>query len=156
MPKDPGSTMGVPDMRALRRRFLGPFLYLFAFYGVTALLELARMRGQGRVDNAFVALIFFAAFVLPLQAYAITRVSVHQALIQKTSLRATFMAGWKVGVLPYVLLFFCMVFIATTGGPRGETELFGTWALVHVLPNGVFLILARASDAASSTWRKPW
>ncbi len=92
-----------------------------------------------------------ALVVAPVQTYSLARIGLYQGLVQASSLRATFMAAWKVGLLPWVIWIPLMLGLETTqrywGIPaRVNDELgFAACASIHLLVCGLFL--------AHASWR---
>jgi hypothetical protein len=96
-------------------------------------------------------LAIYATIVFPLQGYSLARIGLYEGLVRSNSVRATFMAIWKVGLLPWVLFIgFLMPWEAAQRHlqalPRvNEQFAFAAWAGAHLLPCGVFL--------AHASWR---
>jgi ABC-type transport system involved in cytochrome c biogenesis permease component len=92
-----------------------------------------------------------ALVVAPVQTYSLARIGLYQGLVQATSLRATFVVAWKVGLLPWVIWISLMLCLEMTQRywriPASVTDELGfaAWRIVHLLVCGLFL--------AHATWR---
>jgi ABC-type transport system involved in cytochrome c biogenesis permease component len=143
------------SMMILRRRFgraLLALLVLDAFIGLAYFSEHGgwdKFRGGDLWRLAICALV-----VAPVQAYSLARIGIYEGLVQTTSVRASFMAAWNAGLLPWVSWIAFMLGIETAQRylriPRRVTAdlAFGAWAGVQLLM--CTLCLARAS------WRLHW
>ena len=171
-PTTPGEIVG-GSMRILRRRFgraMGALVALDVFLAVAYFSE--HGGGWEFWHNELFVLAICALVVFPVQAYSLTRIGLYEGLVRSNSVRATFMAIWKVGLLPWVLL---IVFMLTWDTVR---RLFGAlpvttvqrasavWAGAHMLPCSIFLAHASwrlhrnfrslAAQSASPGWWKRW
>jgi hypothetical protein len=161
------------SMMILRRRFgraLMALVALDAFIVFTYFSE----RGGWREfrHHEFFPLAIYASVVFPVQGYSLARIGLYQGLVRSNSLRATFMAIWKAGLLPWVMFIGFMVTWETAqrhfrGLPRITNQFsFAAWAGAHLLPCGVFLAHASwwlhrnfrslAAQSAGEVWWKRW
>jgi ABC-type transport system involved in cytochrome c biogenesis permease component len=113
-----------------------------------------------------------ALFVAPVQTYSLARIGLYEGLVQTSSLRASFMVAWKVGLLPWLVWVAFMVTMETTkryfGFPTRITDEFGfaAWAGVHLLMCALFLAHAGwrlhrnfrllAAQTTGIPWWKRW
>ena len=110
--------------------------------------------------------------ISPVQTYSLARIGLYQGLVGANSLRATFMLIWKAGVLPWVIWMALMLTLEMTQRywsiPARITEQIGfaTWAGIHLLVCGFFLVHASsqlhgnfrslAAQTAGPPWWKRW
>lgn len=161
------------QMHILRRRFGGALaallvLYLLlyaAYFSITAI-------GGGTpklVRDQIAALEICGLVVFLIQACCVARIGLYQALVQTSSLRATFMVIWKAILLPWLLFAALMavyVWAANRGIVRGRFNpllFYLIWALSHLAVCGLFLAQAHyqlscrfralASGPAGSWWK---
>jgi ABC-type transport system involved in cytochrome c biogenesis permease component len=161
------------SMMILRRRFGRALVALVALDTFIAVAYFSERGGwrEFRHHDLFLPAIY-ALVVFPLQGYSLARIGLYQGLLQANSVRATFMAIWKAGLLPWVMFIGFMVTWETAqrhfrGLPR-ITEQFASaaWAGAHLLPCGVFLahaswrlhrnFRALAAQSAGLVWWKRW
>ena len=162
------------SMRVLRRRFGRGLLALML---LDAFFVAAYVNGHGggwsgfrRSDLSELALC--GLMVFPVQAYSLARIGLYQGLVQANSLRATFMAIWKAGVLPWALFISFMIAWETARhhfwslpNPTGHS-VCATWIGAHLLPCALFLahaswrlhreFRALAAEPARAAWWKRW
>jgi hypothetical protein len=113
-----------------------------------------------------------ALVVAPLQTHSLARIGLYEGLVQATSLRASFLVAWKVGLLPWLVW---MTFMLSLEAIRrclpspfriSDEFAFAAWASVHLLVCGVFLAHANrqlnrnfralAAQSARPVWWKRW
>ena len=161
------------SMMILRRRFGRALVALVALDTFIAVAYFSERGGwrEFRHHDLFLPAIY-ALVVFPLQGYSLARIGLYQGLLQANSVRATFMAIWKAGLLPWVMFIGFMVTWETAqrhfrGLPRiAEQFAIAAWAGAHLLPCGVFLAHATwrlhrnfrslAAQSASPVWWKRW
>lgn len=139
------------NMLALRRRYGRVLLGLLVMDGFL-LLAYSNTHGgwKGLVRYDAFPLCVWGVFVFPIQLYAFARISLHQALVQSSSVRASFSAFWRGGLLPWAIFFLFMLgcdYVASRYRALRMTEMlaFSGWGMSHLLPCGMFL--------AISNWR---
>jgi ABC-type transport system involved in cytochrome c biogenesis permease component len=155
-------------MRVLLRRYglvfmglvgLDVFL-LFAHYGRDG--GWRGLRHQGEFP-----LFVWGAIVFPIQLYSLARIGLYQGLVQPNSLRASFAAVWRVGLLPWALFFVSMLVCELLSRRYPvfritEKLAFGSWGVCHLLPCVVFVLPANLRLRRSfrvlalTTPRSPW
>jgi ABC-type transport system involved in multi-copper enzyme maturation permease subunit len=146
------------QMRILGRRFGGALASLLALdlLMIAAVLSIAGTAGGGRVMRQ--DLIWLAAcglVVFPAQAYSMAKIGLYQGLVQSTSLRATLLLVWKVGLLPWVTwLAFILSYIAIQRHMRSlpvvtNTFVWLAWTASQLAVYGVFLAHANHRLRAS-------
>ena len=133
------------NMQAFQRRYGRVFIGLMA---LDVFLLFAHFSHDGgwrayREGDLF-KMSLMALSVCPLQAYSFARVGLYQGLVQANSVRASFVAIWKVGLLPWIL--FLLFVLGCDMASRQfktvrltETIAFSGWAACHVLPCLFFL-----------------
>jgi ABC-type transport system involved in cytochrome c biogenesis permease component len=113
-----------------------------------------------------------ALVVAPVQAFSLARIGLYEGLVQTTSLRASFMVAWKVGLLPWLVWIAFMLGLETSRRyfqvPARITDefAFAAWGSVHLLVCGVFLAHANgqlnrhfralAAQSIRPAWWKRW
>jgi len=159
------------QMRILRHRFGRALLVLMA---VDAFLVYAYCTQHAGWRQFFGSSRFFfwmcaaGTLVYPLQAWSFARVGLYQGLVQSSSLRATFMLVWKLGLLPWILwlgaIFGWVPLSRVLGVGRGfkDEMVLITWVAWHGIVCSSFL--AHASwqlqgnfrRLAAQSLRVPW
>jgi ABC-type transport system involved in cytochrome c biogenesis permease component len=161
-------------MLILRRRFgraLLALLALDAFFG-WAYVNGHGVPGSRLLTTPLPELTLCALVVSPVQIYTLARIGLYQGLVKATSLRATFMVAWKVGLLPWVIWIPLMLSLEMTQRywriPLRVTDQLGfaAWASIHLLVCGLFLahaswrlhrnFRALATQSAEPPWWKRW
>ena len=98
--------------------------------------------------NDLYTLSLCAAVVFPAQAWSLARVGLYQGLRQTSSLRATFMLAWKLGLLPWLSFVALMLGYELSqrylGVRRGlsNNDISFCWAGVHMFFFGLFVVHA--------------
>jgi len=161
------------SMRILGRRFGRALVALLALDAFIAFAYFSVRGGwQEFRHHAIFPLAIWASVVFPVQGYSLARIGLYQGLLQANSVRATFIAIWKAGLLPFVMFIGIMVTWETAQRhfrtfPRiTDQRAYAAWAGAHFLICGVFLAHASwqlrrnfRSLAAQSTmpvWWKRW
>jgi ABC-type transport system involved in cytochrome c biogenesis permease component len=161
------------SMRILRRRFGRAMAALVALDLFIFFAHFSKYGGWRRGWYPdLLPLAIYAAVVFPVQGYSLARIGLYEGLVRSNSVRATFMAIWKVGLLPWVLFIgFLMTWDAIRSHFRvlpniGEQLAFASWAGAHLLPCGIFLAHANwrlhqnfralAAQSARPAWWKRW
>ena len=136
------------NTRALLRRYGRVFFGLLALDGFVLYACFSNNGGWTRFrDHESFQLGLWALLVFPLQAYSIARLGLLHGLTQNNSLRASFVAVWKVGVLPWIL-FFLFILSFDLASRRfkslriSDTLAYAAWAGAHVIPCTIFLLRA--------------
>jgi ABC-type transport system involved in cytochrome c biogenesis permease component len=156
------------NMLALRRRYGRVLLGLIAMDGFLLVAYASTHGGWGGLVryDAF-ALCVWGLIVFPIQLYTFARISLYQALIHTNSLRASFAAFWRVGLLPWAIFFLFILgcdYVAShyRALRLTETLAFSAWGLSHLLPCAVFLAIANWRLGRSfrilvtASTRPPW
>jgi hypothetical protein len=160
-------------MLILRRWFGRALLALLA---VDVFFAFAYFSGRGAASDRFLVSPMFelalcALVAFPVQACSLARIGLYQGLVQATSLRATFMVAWKVGLLPWVIWIAFMLILEMTQRywriplPITDQFVFAAWASVHLLVCALFLALASwrlhrnfrslaAQTAGAARWKR--
>jgi ABC-type transport system involved in multi-copper enzyme maturation permease subunit len=138
-------------MSILRRRF-GLALLALLMVDLFLIYSFFDVNGGWREfwkDDCY-KLIIGGALVFPLQVWSLARVGLYQGLAQSSSLRATFMVAWKIGVLPLVLWFTFMMTSEALGLLNGVSDTFilSALACAHIFTCLFFL--------AHASWNLHW
>lgn len=98
-------------------------------------------------DHFLVRLSFYGVIVFSLQAWCMALVGVYHGLVEVSSMRACVVVIWKLGLLPWLLLFFLtLVFLEAARPPwmflprLNESIVPGSGAGWHILVCGAFLV----------------
>jgi ABC-type transport system involved in cytochrome c biogenesis permease component len=156
-------------LAVLRRRFGGALLALMALdaFMVCAHVQLQQYRNL-TPDHFLVQLSCYGVIVFSLQAWSMAVVGLYHGLVEASSVRASLIVIWKLGLLPWLMFFLTLLFLEVARPswrflPRlNEHMVFGSWAGWHVLVCGGFLISAkwRLNDQfrslAAQTGRRGW
>jgi ABC-type Na+ efflux pump permease subunit len=139
------------NMLILRRRF-GRALFALLLIDLFLIYSFFHVHGgwpQFWRDDCY-KLMIGGALVFPLQIWAMARVGLYQGLAHSTSLRATFMIAWKIGLLPLVLWFTFMMTSEALGllNRVSDTFVISALACAHILTCLFFL--------AHASWNLRW
>jgi ABC-type transport system involved in cytochrome c biogenesis permease component len=164
-------------MLVLWRRFGRALLALLVLDGLLGFAyfsahEAMWLQPQSSPAREMLAFALCALVVAPLQTYSLARIGLYEGLVQATSLRASFMVAWKVGLLPWLVWMTFMLSLEAIRrclpSPFRITDefAFAAWASVHLLVCGVFLAHANrqlnhnfralAAQSARPVWWKRW
>ena len=155
--------------RALLALLMLDGLLGFAYFNAHADMWLQPQSSPAREMLVFA---LCALVVAPLQTHSLARIGLYEGLVQATSLRASFLVAWKVGLLPWLVW---MTFMLSLEAIRrclpspfriSDEFAFAAWASVHLLVCGVFLAHANrqlnrnfralAAQSARPVWWKRW
>lgn len=135
-------------MRVLLRRYGIVFLGLVALDAFLVFAYYTRDGGwRGLRQQSEFTLFFWGAIVFPVQLYSLARIALYQGLVQPNSLRASFAAVWRVGLLPWALFFILMLACDVLSRHYQlfritEKLAFSSWGLCHLLPCLIFVLPA--------------
>ena len=155
-------------MQALRRRYGRILVSLLALDGFLVFAFFSMHDGwHGLLHKDVFPILCWGLVVFPIQLYSLIRISFYEALIQPNSVRASFAALLRVGLLPW-LAFFVIVLGCDYASTRykslriTEALAYACWGLCHLVPCFFFVALAnwrlrhRFRELAGSTARPAW
>ncbi len=157
------------NMVALRRRYGRVLIGLLLLDGFILFSYFSGHDGwRGLLRHDSFQIFVWGLVVFPIQLYSLARISLYQALVQPNSLRASYAAVWRVGLLPWVIFFIAVLtcdFYFTRSRRSGitETVAFALWGTCHLLPCAAFVGRANfglkhrfRALAGASDRRSPW
>ncbi len=156
------------NMLALRRRYGRVLLGLVTLYAFLVFAYFSQHDGwHGLIHHDESQLFAWGLVIFPLQFYSLARIGLYQALVHTNSVRASFAALWRVGLLPWIL-FFVFILVCNYYSTRfrvlrvSETLAYASWGVCHLVCCSAFLawsnwqLSRRFRALATGAPRLPW